>query len=73
MNVVDPRERMSDRELFVYLLLGDLPRRGWSGRGRALAYRAGQVAAITVLMIAVVIAVSIAILLFWASTLQVPA
>jgi hypothetical protein len=71
VNLVDPRE-LSDRELFAYLLLGDLPRPGWPGRRRAVARRMLVVAGVTVAVIAVVLVVSIAIVLAWAS-MQAPA
>lgn len=55
---------MSDRELFMDLLLGDLPKAGWgSGRGRAIARRMLEVAGLTVAIIAAVIVVSIGVLL----------
>ena len=68
MSVVDPRE-LGDRDLFVYLLLGDLPRAGWAGRRRAIAYRALQVAVMTALAILVLIAVLGLIVLIWAASL----
>lgn len=47
MNGVD-LERVTDRELFVYLLFGSIPRRGWEGRNRYIARQL----AITVLEVA---------------------
>lgn len=62
MSAVDPRG-LSDRALLAYLLLGDLPRRGWPGRGRAIARRMLEVAGLTVGIIAAILAVSIGVLL----------
>lgn len=62
MNVVDPRS-LSDRALLAYLLLGDLPRVGWPGRGRAIAHRMLEVAGLTVAIIAAVVVVSVGIVL----------
>ena len=54
MNVVDPRE-LSDKALFMYLLLGDLGRPGWSGRRRLFAFRMLELAALTIAAAIVVI------------------
>lgn len=72
MNVVDPRE-LSDRELFAYLLLGDLPRRGWPGRGRAIAARMLELAAITVATIIVLAGLAVGFTVLWAAALPKPA
>ncbi len=71
MSVIDPRD-LSDRALLAYLLLGDLPRPGWPGRGRAVVRRALQVAGLTVAIAAGILIASIAIVLVWAATLPVP-
>ena len=54
MNLVDPRE-LSDHDLFMYLLFGDLGRPGWSGRRRLMAFRMLELAALTVAAAIVVI------------------
>lgn len=67
MNAIDPRD-LSDRDLLVHLLLGELPRYGWERRG-ALVRRMLQVAALTVLIAALVIVASVGVVLLWAATL----
>ena len=59
--------RMSDRELLAYIVLGDIPRRGWPGRNRAIARRALSVAGLTVVVIAILIAVLALIVVLWAA------
>jgi cell division septal protein FtsQ len=68
VNAIDPRE-LSDRQLMSHLLFGDLPRRGWAGRRRAIVARILRVAALTVAIIAGFVIVSVAIVLVWAMSL----
>ncbi len=71
MSVMDPRE-LGDRALIGYLLFGDLPRRGWAGRRRAVIARVLRVAALTVAIAVGMLVASIAIVLVWAAMLPAP-
>lgn len=71
MSAIDPRE-LGDKALLSYLLFGDLPRPGWPGRRRSMTLRMIQVAGLTFVMCAVLVAVLAAIVLVWAMSLPVP-
>jgi hypothetical protein len=71
MDVIDPRD-LSDRQLFAHLVFGSLPRRGWSGRRRAMAIRILQVAGLTLAIALGMLVASAAIVLVWAA-MQAPA
>lgn len=65
MTTFDPRE-LSDRDLFRYLLFGDLARPGWPGRRRQLVRRLLVIALITIGVIVGLVAGGIGLVLAWA-------
>ena len=68
MNEIDTRG-FSDRQLLAYLALGGLPRPGWPGRRRVIAYRALQLVAVALAVLVGLAAARLVILVLWAASL----
>lgn len=68
MNAIDPRE-LSDKALLAYLLVGSLPRPGWPNRGRVIARRLLQLAAIAASVTLGLALVRLAVIVLWAASL----
>lgn len=69
MNAIDPRD-YDGRQLIAHLVFGDLPRRGWPGRNRALAKRLVLVAALLVFIVVLMAVACVGITLAWAMQLH---